>query len=61
KIIGTNLKPQYLDTRAGDVRHSLADISRARQLLGYEPLVGLAEGLQQTVTWYREQSRSAHS
>lgn len=54
KIIGTNLKPEYKETRAGDVRHSLADIARAEKLLGYRPLVGLAEGLKHTVDWYRE-------
>ena len=51
KIIGTNLKPNYSPTRAGDVRHSLADIARAENLLGYCPLVGLAEGLKYTVDW----------
>lgn len=54
KIIGTNLKPNYAETRAGDVRHSLADIARAESLLGYRPLVGLAEGLKYTVDWYKE-------
>ena len=54
KIIGTNLKPEYKEIRAGDVRHSLADITRAENLLGYRPLVGLAEGLKYTVDWYRE-------
>ena len=54
KILGTNLKPNYAETRAGDVRHSLADITRAESLLGYHPLVGLAEGLKYTVDWYRE-------
>ena len=54
KVIGTNLKPNYSPTRAGDVRHSLADIARAENLLGYRPLVGLAEGLKYTVDWYRE-------
>jgi nucleoside-diphosphate-sugar epimerase len=53
KIIGANLRPRYAERRAGDVRHSLADISRARQLLGYEPTVSLAEGLRRTVEWYR--------
>jgi len=54
KIIGANLAPQYEEVRAGDVRHSLADISRAKELLGYRPQVGLAEGLEHTVAWYRE-------
>lgn len=54
KIIGTNLEPEYKETRPGDVRHSLADIAKAENLLGYRPLVGLAEGLKYTVDWYRE-------
>jgi nucleoside-diphosphate-sugar epimerase len=53
RIIGTSLAPQYEDARAGDIRHSLADITRAEELLGYRPVVGLAEGLRQTVEWYR--------
>jgi nucleoside-diphosphate-sugar epimerase len=53
-ILGTQLTPRYEAARAGDVRHSLADISLAEQLLGYKPLVGLAEGLEYTVAWYRE-------
>jgi nucleoside-diphosphate-sugar epimerase len=54
KIIGSNLPARYKEARAGDVRHSLAAISRARDLIGYRPLVGLAEGLRHTVEWYRE-------
>jgi nucleoside-diphosphate-sugar epimerase len=54
KVIGSNLAARYEETRAGDVRHSLADISRAGDLIGYRPLVGLAEGLRRTVEWYRE-------
>ncbi len=42
----------YGPTRAGDVRDSLADITRARELLGYTPIVGLEDGLRQTVAWY---------
>lgn len=48
----------YQPTRAGDVRHSLADITRARKLLGYEPQVFLAEGLKNTLAWW-QQSRFA--
>jgi len=47
-------KPVYCDFRAGDVRHSLADISKARLLLGYEPVCRLAEGLQSAMNWYRQ-------
>ncbi len=53
KVLGTHLTPHYEPMRAGDVRHSLADITQAKTLLGYEPLIGLAEGLRRTVEWYR--------
>ncbi|MBX3359561.1 MAG: NAD-dependent epimerase/dehydratase family protein [Phycisphaeraceae bacterium] len=48
-----HLEPRFEAARTGDVRHSLADVSRARDLLGYEPAVGFAEGLGETVAWYR--------
>lgn len=59
RIIGTSLTPEYGETRAGDVRHSLADLRRAGALLGYHPLVGLAEGLARTVEWYRNEGGRA--
>ena len=42
----------YRDYRAGDVRHSIADISKARKLLGYSPTHSIVEGLQEAVSWY---------
>lgn len=48
------LKPAYHDFRAGDVRHSLADVSRAKRLLGYEPTHTVATGLVPTVHWFFE-------
>lgn len=55
KITGRpEVEAEYREARVGDVRHSLADISRARDLLSYEPRVELQEGLQRTVEWYRE-------
>jgi len=51
---------EYRDSRIGDVRHSLADTTRARQLLGYEPRVGLREGLEKTIDWWKS-SRYANS
>jgi nucleoside-diphosphate-sugar epimerase len=42
----------YREPRAGDVRHSLADISRARTLLGFEPRVNLRTGLELTIDWW---------
>ena len=49
-------KPQHGDSRAGDVKHSLADISAARAAFGYQPLVSFDEGLRRTVEWYRRSS-----
>ena len=46
-------KPVYRDFRPGDVRHSLADISKAKQLLGYEPTLKIREGLDLAMEWYR--------
>ena len=44
---------EYLEPRVGDVRHSLADITMARELLGYESKVDLREGLQRTIAWWK--------
>jgi nucleoside-diphosphate-sugar epimerase len=49
---------EYHDARAGDVLHSLADNTRAREMLGYQTIVGLEEGLQLTIDWWK-QSRYA--
>ncbi|MFL6282918.1 MAG: SDR family oxidoreductase [Pyrinomonadaceae bacterium] len=54
----TDVSADYREARVGDVRHSLADITRARELLGYEPTVGLEEGLRKTIEWWT-QSRYA--
>ena len=47
-----DFKPTYRDFRAGDVRHSLADISKARSLLGYEPTHRIGEGLEEALDWF---------
>ncbi len=54
----TDVQAEYHEPRAGDVRHSLADISRAHEFLNFEPRVGLREGLNLTIDWWR-QSRFA--
>ena len=51
--LGTNIEPRFAPRRTGDVLHSLADIGAARQLLGYNPPVALAEGLRRTIEYYR--------
>lgn len=52
-----NARPAYRDFRAGDVRHSLADIKKACQRLGYVPQYRIGEGLKQALFWYQENSR----
>lgn len=55
--VAATVQPSYRDFRAGDVRHSLADIGRARAELGYAPTHTLAEGLQVAMPWYAESLR----
>jgi nucleoside-diphosphate-sugar epimerase len=55
-IIGSDVPAAYAAPRPGEVRHSLADISRAREGLGYEPTVGLTDGLRRTVEALLEES-----
>ena len=47
------MQADYQEPRKGDVRHSLADISRARELLGFAPQVDLANGLKLTMDWWK--------
>jgi UDP-N-acetylglucosamine/UDP-N-acetyl-alpha-D-glucosaminouronate 4-epimerase len=58
-MIGAAVEPIYQDPRAGDVRDSQADISKAARLLGYTPLVTFEQGLRNTVEWYRASTESA--
>jgi UDP-glucose 4-epimerase len=58
KALGTRLEPIFEPARAGDVRDSLADISLARKLLKYEPIVGFEEGLKRTVDYYQTQTNT---
>jgi UDP-N-acetylglucosamine 4-epimerase len=50
------IEPVYRDFRPGDVRHSLADVGKARRLLGYEPSHTLSQGLQSALPWYLGQA-----
>ncbi|MHC4785250.1 MAG: NAD-dependent epimerase/dehydratase family protein [Planctomycetota bacterium] len=52
EILGVEAEPQHLPPRIGDVLHSRADISLARELLGYEPATSLGDGLKDAVAWY---------
>jgi len=55
-IVGTNIQAIYEKERAGDVRDSQADITKARTLLGYQPIVSLEEGLKHTLDWCRAEA-----
>ena len=53
-IMGVNIPAKYTDPRAGDVKHSLADIEKAKSLLGYKVLVPVQDGLMKTVDWFKK-------
>lgn len=54
KITGRDIDPVYTEPRKGDVRHSLADISSAEELIGYKPIVDLEQGLRKTIQWMQK-------
>ena len=54
KGLGHPVKREHIESRAGDVKHTLADIGKARRLLGYEPEVAFDDGMARTVAWFRE-------
>ena len=59
KLTGYQGEVKYGPEREGDIKHSLADISRAQSAFGYEPKVNFEDGLRRTVEWYRGQSKAA--
>jgi UDP-N-acetylglucosamine 4-epimerase len=60
-VEGAALEPLYEDFRSGDVRHSLADLSNARELLGYGPEIDFSDGIRVTVEWSVERLRPRSS
>lgn len=61
QIAGSDLAPIYREERRGDVKHSLADISKAKNLLKYNPAFNIKEGLEKTFEWYRMQHHFGYS
>jgi nucleoside-diphosphate-sugar epimerase len=55
-ILGSKQSPVYEEPRKGDVRHSLADIRKGKELINYEPKVGIEVGLKKTVEFFRRQT-----
>jgi nucleoside-diphosphate-sugar epimerase len=58
QLVGARVEPIYAPPRAGDVKDSQADVSKACRLLGYQPIVSFEEGLERTVAWYRSSQLS---
>ncbi len=54
RILDKEIKPIYEKDKPGDIKHSHADISCAKKILGYEPEYGFEEGLQKTVEWFQD-------
>jgi nucleoside-diphosphate-sugar epimerase len=53
-ILGKEIQPKYEDARPGDIRHSLADCTKAQEMLGFRPRISITDGLQSTIEWYRK-------
>jgi nucleoside-diphosphate-sugar epimerase len=53
ELLGKNVRPIYVPSRPGDVKHSLADITAAKKLIGFKPIVLFREGLEKSIDWYR--------
>jgi UDP-N-acetylglucosamine 4-epimerase len=58
KISQSGIEPIYAAERTGDVEHSLADISKAKNLLGYKPVISVEEGLKKTFNWFKERLKA---
>ena len=55
-LTGVDIAPQYTEPRPGDIRHSFADVSKAREVLQFKPQISVVEGLRATINWCRAQS-----
>jgi UDP-N-acetylglucosamine/UDP-N-acetylgalactosamine 4-epimerase len=61
ELAGSDLVPKHGPERAGDVKHSLADVSKAASLLGYNPSITVKQGLKESFDWYKKQMRFSYS
>ncbi len=53
QLLETDTPAEYTDPRPGDIKHSLADITRAKELLGFEPRIDFEQGLRLAIDWYK--------
>jgi len=58
ELLGKPVIPRFEPARSGDVRESMADISQARSILGFEPKTSLEDGLQHTIDYYRQMAEA---
>ena len=61
KALGVNIEPNFGPDRKGDIKHSNADISKAKKLLGYDPDYSFEDGIQLAIDWYKENLGGAQS
>ena len=54
ELLEKDIKPVYAPPRPGDIKHSLADVALAKEVIGYEPKISFAEGIRMAIDWYRE-------
>jgi len=54
-LLGKEIQPKYEEARPGDIRHSLADVTKAQEMLGFRPRVSILDGLKTTLDWYRKE------
>jgi len=59
ELLGTQFEPSYADPRVGDIKHSQADISKARRCVGFDPAIDFLEGLSRTLAWYQQEFAEA--
>ena len=59
RLIGTHLQAAYEPARPGDVKHSVADVSKAARMLDYTPAISLTDGLERALAWYRDHPETA--
>jgi len=53
-LLGKEIQPKYEEARPGDIRHSLADVTKAQEMLGFRPRMSVLDGLKSTLEWYRK-------
>ena len=54
ELLGKDIDPVYAPARAGDIKHSLADVKKAKEVIGYEPKISFDEGIRKAIDWYKE-------